>query len=90
MFGTMSILFYPKKKQSEKDGMVSLYARITVNGQRSEFSLGRKVDARRWCSLGGKLKGTTRKVSELNSFLDQVRNRCHHICDALIKNSGVC
>ncbi len=86
MFGTMSILFYPKKKQSAEDGMVSLYARITVHGQRSEFSLGRKVEARRWCSLGGKLKGTTRKVLEFNTFLNQVQNRCYEIYDELLKN----
>lgn len=86
MFGTISILFYPKKKQSDKDGLVSLYARITVNGQRSEFSLGKKIEAMRWCSVSGKLRGTTRKVSDFNTFLDYVRNRCYQIHEELLKS----
>lgn len=86
MFGTISILFYPKKKQSDKDGLVALYARITINGLRSEFSLGKKIEAKRWCSSGGKVRGTTRKVSELNEFLNQVRNRCFEIHNELLKN----
>ena len=86
MSGAIFILFYPKKKQSDKDGLVSLYARITVHGQRSEFSLGRKIDARRWCSVGGKLKGSTKKVSDFNAFLDHVRNRCYKIHNGLLKS----
>ena len=86
MFGTISILFYPKKKQSDKDGLVTLYVRITVNGQRSEFSLRKKIEIKRWCSVAGKLRGTTKKVSEFNTFLDYVRNRCYRIHEELLKN----
>ncbi|HEA22961.1 MAG TPA: site-specific integrase [Pricia antarctica] len=86
MFGTVSILFYPKKRKSDTDGLVPLYARITVNGQRGEFSLGKKIDTKRWCSTGGKLRGTTKKVSEFNIFLDYVRNRCYRIHEELLKS----
>lgn len=86
MFGTVSILFYPKKRLSDSDGLASLYARITVDGQRSEFSLGKKIEIKRWCSVGGKLRGTTKKVSEFNTFLDYVRNRCYRIREELLKN----
>ena len=86
VFGTVSILFYPKKRSSDNDGLVSLYARITVDGQRSEFSLGKRIEVRRWCAAGGKLRGTTKQVSELNTFLDYVRNRCYRIHEELIKN----
>ena len=86
MFGTLSILFYPKKKQSDTDGLVSLYARITVSGQRSEFSLGKKIETKRWCSAGGRLRGTKKEVSNLNTFLDFVRNRCYQIHEELLKS----
>ncbi len=86
MFGPISILFYPKKRQSDKDGLVALYTRITFVGQRSEFSLGKKIEPKRWCAVGGKLRGTTQNVSEFNAFLNQVRNRCYEIHDQLLKN----
>lgn len=86
MFGTVSILFYPKKRSSDNDGLASLYARITVNGQRSEFSLGKRIEVRRWCAAGGKLRGTTKQVSAFNTFLDYVRNRCYRIHEELLKS----
>lgn len=85
MSGTMNILFYPKRTGSDIDGIVTLYARITVNGRRSEFSLRRTVDKEKWSSVGGKLRGTTREVSNLNRFLDCVKNRCYGIYDELLK-----
>lgn len=63
-----------------------MYARITANGQRSEFSLGRKIEAKRWCSAGGKLRGTTRKVNDFNLYLDQVKSRCYEIHDRFLRN----
>lgn len=87
MFGTMNILFYPKKNDSDIDGYVTLYARITVNGKRSEFSLRRKVDEKKWSSAGGKLRGTAREVSNLNRFLENIKNRCYDIYDELLKES---
>ena len=86
MFGTVSILFYPKKRSSDNNGLATLYARITVDGQRSEFSLGKKIEIKRWCSVSGKLRGTTKQVSEFNTFLDYVRNRCYRIHEELLKN----
>ncbi|MEL6976316.1 MAG: Arm DNA-binding domain-containing protein, partial [Bacteroidota bacterium] len=79
MYGKMNILFYPKKSERNDDGMVMLYARITIKGKRSEFSLGRRVDEQRWDSRAGKLRGTSTEVSSFNRFLDNVRNRLYDI-----------
>jgi len=86
MYGRMNILFYPKKSERNDDGMVMLYARVTIKGKRSEFSLGRRVDEQRWDSRGGKLRGTTSEVSNFNRFLNNVRNRLFDIYDALLKD----
>ena len=40
----------------------------------------------RWCSVGGKLRGTTKKVSEVNIHLDYIRNRCYRIHEELLKS----
>ena len=85
MSRTMNMLFYPKRRDSDIDGNVTLYARITINGRRSEFSLRRKVDEERWSAVGGKLRGTTKEVSAMNRFLDSVKNRCYQIYDELLK-----
>ncbi|MFS4493220.1 site-specific integrase [Maribacter sp. 2308TA10-17] len=85
MYGKMNILFYPKKSERNDDGMVMLYARITINGKRGEFSLGRRIDEQRWDSRGGKLRGTTTEVSNFNRFLDNVKNRLYDIYDSLLK-----
>ncbi|KPM32308.1 Hypothetical protein I595_1959 [Croceitalea dokdonensis DOKDO 023] len=44
MYGKLNILFYPKKLKSNTDGKAMIYARVTINGKRSEFSLGRRID----------------------------------------------
>nr|WP_298793873.1 site-specific integrase [uncultured Allomuricauda sp.] len=85
MSGKISILFYPKKSDTDTDGMVTVYARITFNGKRAELSLGRRVEEQRWDSHSGRLRGTSIEVSKFNRFLDTVKNRCFEIYDALLR-----
>ena len=85
MYGKMNILFYPKKSEINNDGMVMLYARITINGQRSEFSLGRRVNEQRWDSRSSKLRGSSIEVSNFNRFLDNVKSRLFEIYDNRLK-----
>lgn len=85
MFGKISVLFYPKKSDSDTDGKVTVYARITVNGKRSELSLGRRVEEKKWDSHSGRLRGTSIEVSNFNRFLDNVKNRFFDIYDTLLK-----
>lgn len=85
MYGKMSILFYPKKSEINTKGMVMLYARITINGKRGEFSLGRRVDDQRWDSRSNRLRGTSLEVSKFNRFLDNVKNRLFEIYENRLK-----
>lgn len=39
----LSILFFLVKKKASKDGQVPIWARITVDGDRSEISLGQNI-----------------------------------------------
>jgi len=52
---TFSTLFW-LKLSSAKNGKAPLYARITVNGKRSELSLKRKVYISDWDSAKSRLK----------------------------------
>jgi site-specific recombinase XerD len=86
MYGTMNILFYPKKSEKNREGLIMIYARITINSKRSEFSLGRRVDEERWDSRATKLRGSSSEVSNFNRFLDNVKNRLFEIYDTLLKD----
>ncbi|WP_343703203.1 Arm DNA-binding domain-containing protein [Chitinophaga sp.] len=44
----LSILFFLSKKKASKDGKAPIWARITVDGERAEFSLGRKILPEYW------------------------------------------
>ncbi len=44
----LSILFFLSKKKASKDGKAPIWARITVDGGRNEFSLGRKILPEYW------------------------------------------
>lgn len=85
MSGKINVLFYPKKSDTDTDGMVTVYARITFNGKRAELSLGRRIEEQRWDSRGGRLRGTTMEVSKFNRFLDTVKHRCFEIHDTLLR-----
>lgn len=86
MYGKMNILFYPKKSETNREGLIMLYARITINSKRSEFSLGRRVDDQRWDSRATKLRGSSSEVSNFNRFLDNVKSRLFEIYDILLKD----
>ena len=44
----LSVLFLLEKNKMGRDGTAPLTARITVNGSRAEFSLGKKVPPDCW------------------------------------------
>lgn len=54
IFGVHFVLRIPKQ---QKNGMALVYARITVNGRRSEISLRKKVAPKEWDDVKGRAKG---------------------------------
>lgn len=68
---TFSILFWVyTKRVTNNQG--DIYARVTVDGKRSNISLKRKVDVSKWDSKQQKLKGTSREAREINQFLSGI------------------
>jgi len=66
----MSILFYAKRAKTTTVGLVPIYLRITIDGQRLEISTKRYVESSKWSSESGKMKGNSEEARSLNSFLD--------------------
>ena len=51
--------------------------RITVNGKRSEISIHRKVDPKKWNHEAGKLRGTKSEVKAFNTYLDFLKSKVY-------------
>lgn len=84
MSHSFSQLFYLKGKHLEKGVKVPIYLRLTVNGQRSELSISRKVEPSKWNAKTRKMRGTNLEANELNSYLDVVRNKINKIHTRLV------
>ncbi len=69
---TFTVLFYVKKTKPLRNGDVPLFARITVNGERVEFSLERGIPLELWDSKKNRARGHAKVSRELNEFLISV------------------
>lgn len=78
-FSTFSVIFFIRKLK-EFSEQQPIYARITVNGKRSEISLKRSIQVSQWDSSKGRARGTSQNIRGLNSYLDTVYSKlmgCH-------------
>jgi site-specific recombinase XerD len=70
---TFKVLFYVKNTKQLKDGTLPIFARVTINSSRLEFSLQRSVEHLQWDSAKGKAKGKTKQINELNAYLETIK-----------------
>ena len=76
---TFSVVFFTRKSRSKQQEL-SIYARITVNGKRSEISLKRHVQQKEWDTSKNRGRGSSYPIQTLNKYLDQEYSRlldCH-------------
>lgn len=69
---TFSILIWANTARSSSDGN-SIYARITIDGKRAEFSLKKKVAPDKWDPKAGYMKGNSEEAKTLNNYINQVK-----------------
>ncbi|HVT85407.1 MAG TPA: site-specific integrase, partial [Chitinophagaceae bacterium] len=88
---TLSILFYAKRAKATTDGLIPIYLRVTINGQRFEVSTKRYVDADHWSSQAGKVKSTikTEEAKSINAFIDVLRNRVYDLQRQIVQEQQV-
>lgn len=75
---TFSILIWANKGRMIK-GQIPLYARVTVDGKRSEISLKKRVDASKWDPENGVMTGTSEDVKIINSHITHVKSELFKI-----------
>jgi len=71
---TFGIVFYLRKYKAT-DGKAPIYARITVDGQRTDIALKRTIEEVNWNGAKGMAKGKSEEIRVLNTYLEQVRGR---------------
>lgn len=84
---TFTILFYIKKVKTDKQGNAPIYARITVDGVRVEFSIKRTIPIDRWDSSAGYAKGNKEDARAMNAYIDIIRNKLYDQHKKLIENN---
>jgi site-specific recombinase XerD len=71
----ISVLFYARKSKKTSKGLIPIYIRITVNGQRLEQSIQRYVQAAQWSAAAGRMKGNNDQVRQVNLYLDTLTTK---------------
>ncbi len=71
---TFGVIFYLRKYKVTSEGKTPIYARITVNGKRSDIALKRAIEESNWNAKKGMAKGSRRQVALLNNYLEKFRS----------------
>lgn len=70
---TFSLLFFGIKSRANEKGEIPLHMRITVNKQKVELALHRRIDSTLWNPTVGLAIGNTKEAKIINSFLMSVQ-----------------
>ncbi len=72
-------LFFLKKSGSYKEGPITIYLRVTVDGFKSEMALQRNCDPLKWNQATGRAKGTKSEIVQLNQYLDVIQGKIFEV-----------
>ncbi|WP_010662971.1 Arm DNA-binding domain-containing protein [Marinilabilia salmonicolor] len=71
------------------EGQAPIYARISINGKRTEFSIKRFISPELWNKEAGKVKPKSREASQINPYLDKIRKRLWECYSESLLNNKV-
>lgn len=72
MRSTFKVLFYVNASK-EKNGIVPIMGRVTINGSVAQFSCKRTIAKELWDVKGNRAKGKSKEARELNLALDNIK-----------------
>ncbi|MBS1666772.1 MAG: site-specific integrase [Bacteroidetes bacterium] len=78
-----SILFWLFKAKTSADGKTPIYCRITIDGMRSEFSTGKKIETSNWKPKPGEAKGFGEEAVSINRELNKIKAGLQRVFDRL-------
>lgn len=90
MKAKVNLHFYAKSTKANTKGQLPIYVRLTVDGNRTEFSTKKFIEPSRWSSGASKVKGTSEEARSINSYLDLIKSRVFDVHMELIhKNQNL-
>lgn len=85
---TFSLLFWANTSRINFD-QVPIYARITVNGKRTNISLQRRIPILDWDSKRSQAKGTKEASRNFNKYLEQIRAKIYQSYEDLLSENKI-
>jgi conjugative transposon TraM protein len=79
-----SVLFHGKKNIAKNEKLITIYVRITVNGERLVFSTHRTIEVSNWSREAEKVKGNSDEAKSINSYLDTLKHKAYQFQKELI------
>ncbi|WP_052143672.1 site-specific integrase [Wocania ichthyoenteri] len=87
MSHSLKLLIYIKKSKLDNLGKAPIYARITIDQQRAELSMCRKIEPSQWSNDTGLAKGSSKEIQELNRFIASIKSKIF-ICQQRLIEKG--
>lgn len=72
-----------KKTKANVAGLLPIYIRLTVDGERLEFSSKKFIEKSKWSDELSKMKGSSEEARSINNYLDSVKSQIIDIQMAL-------
>ncbi|MBK5720220.1 site-specific integrase [Dysgonomonas sp. Marseille-P4677] len=88
MKSTFTILFYLRKNRKNENGQVPVMARITINGEMTQFSTKLQIDPDQWEQKMGRGIGRSSEIIQLNRLLDAMRVRATDLYHKYLHEQG--
>jgi hypothetical protein len=80
----ITLHFYAKSTKANAAGLLPIYLRLTVDGNRMEFSTKKFIDSAKWSPEMSKMKSNTENARSLNEYLDLMKSKIFDIQMELI------
>ena len=74
---SFSILFFVRDSRVKKDGTGIIEVALTVNGERSFFSTGKRVCVQNWDKTRQLVRGDSEESKSINKFLSAVKAKIY-------------
>ncbi len=82
----MSIIFWLRSAKNN-DELATIMVRVTINGKRADWSLGKKVNPDFWITGAGQIKSAVKESKQINSYLNQIRGDLQNHYNILLSSN---
>ncbi len=83
----ITLHFYAKSTKANAAGHLPIYVRLTVDGNRLEFTTKKFIEPSKWSAEMSKMKGTSEEARSINVYLDLMKSKVLDIQMELIHNN---